>query len=259
LISVGLDIGSRTIKMLAFENGIRDYRIIETGVNPLKRCAELLNGTKYERLVATGYGRHLVAPSVNGQVMSEIKAYAVGAHHLYPGCRTIIDIGGQDCKAIQLSENGEVQKFEMNDRCSAGTGKFLEIMAKTLEVEIGGLGNLALNASGTVQINSLCTVFAESEVVSLIARGEEPGAIVLALHQAVVTRVSTLARRTGIKETVIFAGGAAKNVCLRKLLAEKLGIELIVPENPQIVGALGAAISGNSNYSSNTGQSDLVL
>jgi predicted CoA-substrate-specific enzyme activase len=141
-----------------------------------------------------------------------------------------------------MSPEGEVQKFEMNDRCAAGTGKFLEIMANTLGVEVGELGNLALGATRTIQINSLCTVFAESEVVSLIARGEEPAAIALALHDAIATRIVTMARRVGIRERVVFAGGAALNKCLRKLVGEKLGVALTVPAEPQIVGAIGAAI-----------------
>jgi predicted CoA-substrate-specific enzyme activase len=180
---------------------------------------------------------------LGGEIISEIKAFAVGARYLYPDCRTIIDIGGQDCKVILLSPDGEVQKFEMNDRCAAGTGKFLEIMANTLEVKISELGNLAMSASGRVRINSLCTVFAESEVVSLIARGEQANAIALGLHDAIATRIATMARRVGIKERVVFAGGAALNPCLYRLLGDKLAVELTVPREPQIVGAIGAAIS----------------
>jgi predicted CoA-substrate-specific enzyme activase len=242
LICTGLDIGSRTIKLVTFDDGIRDSLVIEAGVNPLRRCQELLSGRSYERLVVTGYGRHLVAPALHGEAISEISAYAIGARYLYPDCHTIVDIGGQDSKAILLSSKGEVQKFEMNDRCAAGTGKFLEIMANTLEVDIADLSNLALSASKIVQINSLCTVFAESEVVSLIARGEEASSIALALHQAIASRIVTMARRIGAKERVIFAGGAALNSCLRMLLVEKLGMELFVPNDPQIVGALGAAL-----------------
>jgi predicted CoA-substrate-specific enzyme activase len=247
LISAGLDIGSRTIKFVSLNGGSSDSLVTETGVNPLRRCMELLSGKKYERLVVTGYGRHLVAPSVQGEIISEIRAYAAGAHFLYPDCRTVIDIGGQDCKTISLSEKGEVQKFEMNDRCAAGTGKFLEIMAKTLEVGLSDLGSFALSATGNVHINSLCTVFAESEVVSLIARGQSPADIALALHQTVAKRIATMIRRTGIRDKVVFAGGAAFNICLQKLLSQELGVELFVPENPQIVGALGAALIGKEN------------
>jgi predicted CoA-substrate-specific enzyme activase len=192
--------------------------------------------------VVTGYGRHLVAPAVQGGVVSEIRAFAVGARYLLPDCGTVIDIGGQDSTVILLSDNGKVQKFEMNDRCAAGTGKFLEVMAGTLEVTIDVLGDLALRVNRTVTINSLCTVFAESEVISLIGRGEQPSAIALALHETIATRLVAMARRTGIKDKVVFAGGAALNRCLGRLLEQKLGKELGIPESPQTVGALGAAL-----------------
>lgn len=242
MISAGLDVGSRTIGLVVLNGDVREPVIVETGVNPLKRCQELLVNRRYDRLVVTGYGRHLVASAVGGQAISEIGAYAVGARHLCPDCRMVIDVGGQDSKATLLSDKGDVMKFEMNDRCAAGTGKFLEVMAKTLEVDLEGLGDLALSATKVVHINSLCTVFAESEVVSLIARGEEPSAIALALHEAIATRIATMARRVGVKEKVVFAGGGALNKCLGRLLTEKLGVELTVPGEPQIVGALGAAL-----------------
>ena len=251
MISAGLDVGSRTIKMVTFDTIVRDSIVVETGANPLRRCQELMLGRDYERLVVTGYGRHLIAPALQGEVISEIRAFAVGARYLYPDCGTVIDIGGQDCKVILLSDNGEVKKFEMNDRCAAGTGKFLEIMANTLEVKISELGNLAKSASKTVRINSLCTVFAESEVVSLIARGEQPAAIALALHVTIATRIATMARRVGIKERVVFAGGAALNQCLNRLVGDKLNFELTVPCEPQITGALGAAILAGSLVFSN--------
>jgi (R)-2-hydroxyacyl-CoA dehydratese activating ATPase len=238
----GLDVGSRTIKLVNFDSIVRNSVVIETGANPLRRCQELLSGRSYERLVVTGYGRHHVASALRGEVVSEIRAFAIGSRYLYLDCRTVIDIGGQDCKVISLSDAGEIQKFEMNDRCAAGTGKFLEIMASTLEIDIRELGALALSASKVVQINSLCTVFAESEVVSLIARGEEVSAIALALHEAITTRIVTMARRVGAKERIVFAGGAALNICLRRLVGQKLGANLAIPTEPQIVGALGAAL-----------------
>ena len=193
-------------------------------------------------LVVTGYGRHLVAPVLKGDVVTEIKAFATGAHHVFPDCRTVVDIGGQDSKVILLSDKGDVQQFEMNDRCAAGTGKFLEIMAHTLETDISDMGDLALSATRKVNINSLCTVFAESEVISLIAKGEDSSAIALALHEAVANRIAGMTQRVGLRKKVVFAGGGALNPGLRKLLSKKLGVELIIPENPQIVGALGAAI-----------------
>jgi predicted CoA-substrate-specific enzyme activase len=238
----GLDVGYRTIKLVTFDTALRESLIMETGVNPLMRCQQLLSGKDFGRLVVTGYGRHLVAPILGAEVITEIKAFAAGARYLYPDCHTVIDIGGQDSKVILLSDKSEVQKFEMNDRCAAGTGKFLEVMAHTLEVGIAEIGHLALSAKKKIQINSLCTVFAESEVVSLIAKGEETSAIALALHEAIATRIVSMVRRTGIKEKVVFAGGASLNKCLSSLLRQKLGTELVIPDSPQIVGALGAAL-----------------
>ena len=242
MICAGLDVGSRTIALVMLDGDAVDSIVIDTGVTPLRRCEQLLKGKSYERLVVTGYGRHLVAPVLQGEVVSEIRAHAIGARHLYGDCRTVIDIGGQDCKVILLSEQGAVKKFEMNDRCSAGTGKFLEVMANTLEVDINEFGDLAHSAYKAVRINSLCTVFAESEVVSLISQGEESSAIALALHEAVATRITGMIRRVGVKKRVVFAGGAALNRCLQKLIGGKLGVELTVPSEPQTVGALGAAL-----------------
>jgi len=238
----GLDVGSRTIKLVTFDTAIKESFIIETGVNSLSRCLQLISGKSYERLVVTGYGRHLVASVLQGEVVSEIKAFAIGSHYLFPECYTVIDIGGQDSKVILLSDQGEVRKFEMNDRCAAGSGKFLEVMAHNLEVSIAEIGDLALSATKKITINSLCTVFAESEVVSLIAKGEKPGDIALALHEAIVTRIVTMVRRVGLKEKGVFAGGASLNKCLSRLLNQKLSTELIGPDSPQIIGALGAAL-----------------
>ena len=242
MIAAGLDVGSRTIALVTLSGNETTSRVIDTGVNPLQRCRQLLADNKCERLVVTGYGRYLVVQHIGGETISEIKAYATGARHLYTDCHTVIDIGGQDSKVLLLGDNGNVLRFEMNDRCAAGTGKFLEVMAKTLEVDIESLGNLALSASGSVQINSLCTVFADSEVVSLIARGEASSAIASGLHEAIAVRIVNMVRRVGIKERVVFAGGAALNKCLQILLNRKLEVELTVPAEPQIVGALGAAL-----------------
>jgi predicted CoA-substrate-specific enzyme activase len=240
--TAGLDVGSRTIGLVLFDGGVTDSMITDTGVRPLKRCQRLLSSRSYHRLVVTGYGRHLVAPALGGEVISEISAYGAGAHYLYPDAGTVIDIGGQDSKVIRLSDQGGVVRFEMNDRCAAGTGRFLEMMAHTLEVGLSEFAELALSASKSVRINSLCTVFAESEVVSLIARGEESGAIALALHQAIAKRITGMVRRVGLRERVIFAGGVAQNRCLHELLSERLSVEITVPSEPQSVGALGAAL-----------------
>jgi predicted CoA-substrate-specific enzyme activase len=242
----GLDVGSRTTKLVTFDGSVHEMKVIPTGVNPLERARELLAGRTYERLVVTGYGRHLVAPILGAEIVSEIKAFAAGAKYLVPDCHTVIDVGGQDSKVILLSETGDVQKFEMNDRCAAGTGKFLEIMADTLEVDIADFDNLAMESAKVIRINSLCTVFAESEVVSLIAKGEEPAAIAFALHDAIAARLSNMIRRTGVREKVVFAGGGSYNKCLWRLLEQELQTKLNIPDSPQTVGALGAALLAES-------------
>lgn len=171
----GIDIGSRSIELVLLE----DEKIIESkqadsGFDPLTRAKELLEGVEHDRIMATGYGRHLFELSFDAPTVTEIKAYAVGANALSPDVRTILDIGGQDSKAIALNENGKVIKFEMNDRCAAGTGKFLEIMAHALGFGMDEFGVEALNATKEIQISSMCTVFAESEVTSLVAKGKQP-------------------------------------------------------------------------------------
>jgi len=243
VISAGLDVGSRTIKLVTLDGEIRGSAVVATGARPLERCRELLaERPPFDRLVVTGYGRHLVGDALGAGTVSEIKACAVGARHLYPDCRTVIDVGGQDCKVTQLGAGGDVVKFEMNDRCAAGTGRFLEVMAATLDVGIDELGGLALRATHAAQISSLCTVFAESEVISLIARGEDAAATALALHRAVAARIAAMARRVGVSARAVFAGGGALNPCLVKLLAEELRAAMTVPDDPRTVGALGAAV-----------------
>ncbi|MEO0225417.1 MAG: acyl-CoA dehydratase activase, partial [candidate division WOR-3 bacterium] len=178
---------------------------------------------------------------LNCPIITEIKAYALGAHFLFPQCQTVIDIGGQDSKIIKVRE-GRVEDFEMNDRCAAGTGRFLEIMASSLGFSIDTMGEEALKAERSVSINSMCTVFAESEVISLIARGEDPRNIALGLHESILNRLMSLISRVGYEGLVVFAGGVARNQCMISLLKKKLGKEVYVPEVPQIVGAIGAAL-----------------
>ena len=175
--------------------------------------------------------------------MTEIKAYAIGAHHLYPDVQTVLDIGGQDSKVIRVRPDGSVAQFEMNDRCAAGTGRFLETMALALGLSVEQLGQHALDAQGTaVRLSSVCTVFAESEVVALIARGESSQRVALGIHEAIVRRVGSMLRRLGVSERMVFAGGVARNACMCQLLAQEMALPLAVPDNPQTVGALGAAL-----------------
>lgn len=245
----GLDIGSRTIALVEWDGQqIRRAEVVDTGTDPVGNARSLLEGRSYDRLVATGYGRNLaVERQLATEVISEIKAYGLGAYHLYPDVGTVLDIGGQDSKVIRVGSGGRVLRFEMNDRCAAGTGRFLENMAHTLGMEVDEFGVHALEAGGQpVHISSMCTVFAESEVVSLIARGKDSRRVALGLHQAIVNRVGGMIRRVGARERFVFAGGVAQNPCLQQLFATSLEISLTVPDEPQIVGALGAALYATS-------------
>lgn len=241
MVSAGIDIGSRTIKFVLLENSkIIDYLITDTTVEPMKRIKEIIKDKRFDRITATGYGRYLMQESYDCEVITEIKAYAIGAHYLFPSCRTIIDIGGQDTKVIKIRD-GNVIDFEMNDRCAAGTGKFLEVMAHTLGYTIDEFGKNALKGTNSIPINSMCTVFAESEVISLIARGENKINIALSLHHSIVNRLLPMVSRINPENDIVFAGGVAKNPCMVELLRKKLG-NILIPEEPQIIGALGAAI-----------------
>jgi len=239
----GIDIGSRTIELVVLnERGIIDSKQADSGFDPMTRAKELVEGVAYDRIIATGYGRHLFELSFDAPTVTEIKAYAVGARALFPGVRTILDIGGQDSKAIAVNDEGKVTKFEMNDRCAAGTGKFLEIMAHTLGYTLEQFGLEALKAKRDIQISNMCTVFAESEVTSLLAKGEDRQDIALGLHRSVVRRAVGMLKRVSIEEPIVFAGGVARNVCMRRLLEEAAEKKITVPEDPQMVGAFGAAL-----------------
>lgn len=245
----GIDIGSRSIELVIFEEGkVVHQAMLPTTFDPLAQCRQLLEQVEVSKVVATGYGRKLFAGArtdLETVAITEIRAYALGARHLYPGACTILDIGGQDSKAISLSPEGQVAKFEMNDRCAAGTGKFLEYMATALQVPIKEFGGFAMQGEKRIQINSMCTVFAESEATSLMARGESPANIALGLHLAIVQRTAAMMRRVGVTPPLVFAGGVAHNACVKALLEESLQSPVVVPEHPDFVGALGAAIYGS--------------
>lgn len=193
------------------------------------------------QLVATGYGRRNVEQRT--AEISEISCHAKAAHFLFPGTRTVIDIGGQDSKAIRLDASGEAVDFNMNDKCAAGTGRFLEVMAEALEIEIGELGQLSLQSKKQLTISSMCTVFAESEVVSLLAEGNAAEDIASGLHHAVADRASSLANKVKVADEITLSGGVAKNEGVIEAIKSKFqGFIVNVPQEPQILGALGAAL-----------------
>lgn len=250
---VGVDVGSTTTKLVLMDDSrILAAELCATGPNCRRTASALLSAalqssgrdpSEIQYAVSTGYGRRLI--DFSDQVVSEISANARGAvwlHRSSGPIRTIIDVGGQDSKVISLDGSGRVANFAMNDKCAAGTGRFLEVISRILEIDLEQLGEISLKCSRMLDISSICTVFAESEVVSLVSEGENVEDIVAALHRSVARRVSELVARVGLREAVFFDGGPALNRGLVKAFEEELGVRLIVPDSPQIVTAIGAAL-----------------
>lgn len=245
----GFDIGSRTLKLVILEND----RVIEKKLMPNKydfdkQVNEMLTDCEYDYLVATGYGRHYFDDWEKTETISEIKAFSAGVNWHYPGELTILDIGGQDTKAISLDKNGRMKKFVMNDKCAAGTGRFLEIMAAALNLDIGEFGSTALLAEKAEKINSMCTVFAESEVISSLSRGADPKEVALGIHNSIVDRAIGLINKVKAGDRLVFAGGVSRNPAVAEQLEQKLGVELIIPENGQLLGAWGSAVLAKQKW-----------
>lgn len=250
MITAGIDIGSITAKAAVLEDGkIAGTKVIFTGYNAeaagLKVYDELLvqtglNQSSVSRIVSTGYGRNSV--KFADRSYTEIMAHAAGAHFFNPKTKTIIDIGGQDSKAISLDERGKVKNFIMNDKCAAGTGRFLEVMARALEVNLDEFGAMSLQSDKPAKISSLCTVFAESEVISLIARGEKRPDIIAGIHESIAARVYAMIARVGVIAPVMMTGGVAGNAGVVAALEKKLEMKLCVSPYAQQNGAIGAAV-----------------
>ena len=242
-MQIGIDIGSRAIKMVVFHDGeLTEKKMVESSFEPHRQAADMVKLYAPSRIVATGYGRHLAQKHFAQQVITEIKAHAQGARYCVPECRTILDVGGQDSKVIALDANGRVAQFQMNDKCAAGTGRFLEIMSASLGFSLEEFSTAARGSTQDVPINSMCAVFAESEVVSLRNRGYSAADIAKAIHLSVADRLSGMLERLGISGAVVFTGGVANNQFLVDMLADKIGTPVTVPVHPEIVGAIGAAI-----------------
>lgn len=246
----GIDIGSLSSEALILKDDrVLSYHIMKTGAHPektAKTCVDVslkragISVKQLSCIVATGYGR--ASFTFADKQITEITCHARGAHYLFPSTRTVIDIGGQDSKVITIDGDGSVTDFVMNDRCSAGTGRFLEVMAKALDMEVEEMGMRAIRVKSGIPISSMCTVFAESEVVSLIGDGKDPNRILRGICEAISKRIFGMAGRLRIKEEITFTGGVAKNQgivhCLSLLFKKKMNI----PNEPQIVGALGAGL-----------------
>ncbi|MFZ5646124.1 MAG: acyl-CoA dehydratase activase [Bacillota bacterium] len=246
----GIDIGSITAKCVILKDQeIAASVVAFRGYNSSAAAAAVLEEAvgqagidrkDIRAIVSTGYGRMQVKEA--DRQFTEISCHALGASYLVPGAATVIDVGGQDCKAISVSPGGKVLDFVMNDKCAAGTGRFLEVMAHALEVDLDDFGSMSLAASGRAEISSMCTVFAESEVISRIAAGSPKEEIIAGIHEAMASRIAGMAARVKVRPEVVMTGGVSKNIGLVKALEEKLGLKMIIPEGAQIAGALGAAL-----------------
>jgi len=250
VLTIGIDVGSITTKAAVVVDGkLKLSKIESTGYDAKKSAntvfKQVLEELKLSRddiqgIVSTGYGRNSV--SFANKAITEITCHAAGAFFINPEIRSVIDIGGQDSKVILLNDKGRVSDFAMNDKCAAGTGRFLEVMARALEIELEHFGEMSLKSRTPSQISSLCTVFAESEVISLIAKGERRENIVAGIHDAIGARVASMAKRVKIVAPVMMTGGVAKNKGLVKALEKRLMQDILITESAQVVGAIGAAL-----------------
>jgi predicted CoA-substrate-specific enzyme activase len=254
-IVAGVDIGSTMTKVVVWGENVlstfigptgAEYRLLAHQVvqDALRQAHLSFEDLAY--VISTGYGRMNV-PFADGQI-TEVTCHGRGVFHLFPQARTIIDIGGQDSKAIKLNPEGKIDNFAMNDKCAAGTGRFLEVIAESLAVDLKELGELSLKAQTPVKISSICTVFAEQEVVGHLAEGKRLEDVLAGLHEAFASRIHSMAEQVKVEPPVVLTGGGAKNVGLRKALERRLGYELLVPPEPLITGALGAALLAKEQW-----------
>jgi predicted CoA-substrate-specific enzyme activase len=265
----GIDVGSTAIKVaIADEDGkIAGVHVTPSGSlfhkNSVAALQALLDQVSLTRadihyLIATGYGRKLFKEADDS--ISEITANAIGAFEAgkaFGGVRTIINIGGQDSKAIQIDNTGNVVNFAMNDKCAAGTGRFLDVAARNLELDLEELGDYHFRSEAApLNINSTCTVFAESEIIGLLANGHGKSEIIAGIHYSIASRTVRLAKRVGIEDRVYFDGGPALNKGLVAAIQDELGRELVVPEYPQTTTAYGAAILARNEYLADPGEDD---
>ncbi len=255
MYAVGIDIGSITTKAAVIDdNGILGTRIISTGYNAseagqrvfdelLRECS--LKPSDIGAIISTGYGRNSV--TFADKSLTEIICHGAGAHYLNPSVRAVVDVGGQDSKALLIDDKGKTKDFAMNDKCAAGTGRFLEVMARALEVDLDAFGALSLQSDTPCRISSICTVFAESEVISLISRGERREDIIAGIHESVAARVAALAHRVGVHPPLMMTGGVARNIGVVTALEKKLGMPVEVSSYAQVNGAIGAAVLALKN------------
>ena len=250
-LSAGVDVGSTQTKAVIINEGLEivGRSLIDTGANVVqaaeKAYLNALNdsGRREEEVayvIGTGYGRYKV--TFGDTQVTEISCHGRGAVHMFPNTKTVLDMGGQDTKAISVSEIGEIVDFCMNDKCAAGTGRFLGAASMALDIPLGELGAVALKSEKPVKISTTCTVFAESEVLSWLGKGKKIEDILLGVHKSISSRSIALLRRVGLNQQITFTGGVAKNIGMVEVLNENLGMKMNVSEESHFMGALGAAL-----------------
>ncbi len=251
MVVAGVDVGSTQTKAVVIDHdrrilgrALRDTgaRLTESATAAFREALEDagIGEGEVAYVVGTGYGRFRV--EFGDAQVTEISCHARGAVYLFPGTRSVLDIGGQDTKAIRVNETGQVLDFCMNDKCSAGTGRFLGAASQALEIPLGELGPLALQARSPVVMTTTCTVFAESEILGWLARGRKVEDVLMGVHVAIASRSLSLLRRVGIEPEITFTGGVARNVAMVKLLQELTGVPINVSEESHYCGAIGAAL-----------------
>jgi predicted CoA-substrate-specific enzyme activase len=251
----GIDIGSTMTKAIILEDRVIASVIGPTGPEQRKLANKVMEealrkaGLSFDAMtyiVSTGYGR-INVPFADKQV-TEISCHARGVSSLFPQARTIVDIGGQDSKAITIDHHGRVTNFIMNDKCAAGSGRFVEVIADTVGLKLEQMGDLSLQSTHPAQISSICTIWAQQEVASRLAEGVPIPDLIAGVHRSLADRVARMVKRLKLQQEVILTGGGGKNKGLVKALSEQLDCEILVPQEPLITGALGAALLGKDLY-----------
>ncbi len=249
IAALGIDVGSTTVKMAGVDNGGEmvwhhleqaDPRVEDQVDGFLKRVQEDAGDISGVPLVATGYGRNLVYQA--DKKVTEITCHAKGVYRQVGHGGTLVDVGGQDSKVIVIGPKGQVVDFTMNDKCAAGTGRFLENTAGRLRVPLTEMGKVAIDSPEEVSISSTCTVFAESEIISMIAHGVDVPPILKGLHRSLVKRIVAMIRSVGLVPPLMLSGGVVKNPAIRSMIEEETGEKVILPDYPQLMGAYGAAL-----------------
>lgn len=252
----GIDLGSRKSKIAIFDDDklIEEY-VGETGLGAA-RTAEMImdhalsdTGLKlkdFKSIVATGYGR-VVVPFAHYHI-SDILAHAKGAHWLLPSARTVLDLGGQDCKAINVDEKGRITGFIMNDKCASGNGRFLETMADLLEIPIEEVGDISLSADKPITFSTICAVFAKSEALAMVRKGIPKANILLGIHHIIAVQCEKMLEMISLEEDLVMSGGVSKNIGVVKMVEKRLGMTPKIPRDPQMIGSVGAAVVAHERY-----------